>query len=140
MTGRFRHVGGFILGGVAALLVDLAILELLTRGAGISPFLARIPAIAVAMVVSWLINRTVTFAVTTPPTLAEFGKFAAVSWVAQAVNYASYATLLLLFPALPPAAAVILGCGPAVAVAYAGFRFGVFRATNPSSEPDKRTV
>ncbi|MEO1264307.1 MAG: GtrA family protein [Pseudomonadota bacterium] len=133
MSGRVRHIGGFVLGGVAALLVDLAVLELLTRGFSLSPFIARLPAIAVAMVASWLINRTITFAVETPPTLAEFAKFAAVSWVAQAVNYSAFALILLAFPSLPPAAAVILGCGPAVAVAYAGFRFGVFRKPTPAS-------
>jgi len=135
VTGRVRHVGGFILGGVAALLVDLAVLEVLTRGAGLSPFIARVPAIAIAMVVSWLINRTITFAVTTPPKVSEFAKFAAVSWIAQAVNYAAFASLLLMFPSLPPAAAVILGCGPAVAVAYAGFRFGVFKSAARTEPP-----
>lgn len=88
---------------------------------------ARIIAIATAMVASWLINRTVTFAVEAPPSIGEFAKFAAASWLAQAVNYAAFITVLTLQPNTIPAIAVIVASLIAMMVAYAAFRYGVFR-------------
>jgi putative flippase GtrA len=124
--GAARHYGGFLAAGLAALATDALVLTLLTRGAGLSPFLARLFAIAVAMVVSWRINRRVTFAVAAPPSLAEFARFAGVSWAAQAVNYAVFALLLLARPATEPVAALIAASIVAMVVSYVGFRFGVF--------------
>lgn len=123
-----RHYGGFVIAGCLALLTDAAILELL-RSQGISPFVARIPAIATAMVVSWLVNRTLTFAARHPPNIREFAKFAAVSWVAQLVNYLVFAMILLLAPDVWPVAALAAASLAAMFVSYAGFRFGVFRST-----------
>ena len=79
-------------------------------------------------IVSWLINRTVTFSADTPPSLAEFARFAAVSWTAQAVNYAVFAFILLTWPGIEPVVALILASMIAMFVSYAGFRFGVFKA------------
>jgi len=126
---RARHYGGFVLAGLLALATDAAVLEGLHRAFGISPYLARIPGIATAMVVSWLVNRTITFAVRTPPKLGEFGKFAAVSWLAQTVNYFVFAAILYLSPEISPTVALIFASLVAMFVSYAGFRFGVFRAT-----------
>ena len=125
-TGALRHYGGFALAGVCALATDATVLLILTHVAGVSPLLARPAGISLAMIVSWLINRTVSFAATTPPNLREFARFAAVAWTAQAVNYAIFATVLLLRPGTEPLVALILACCIAMFVSYAGFRFGVF--------------
>lgn len=124
---RLRHWGGFVTAGIVALGIDAAVLTLLMAGFGWSPFAARVVSIAVAMLASWLINRSVTFAVRTPPTLSEFARFAAVSWLAQAVNYTVFAAILLVRPATPPVAALVAASLVAMVVAYVGFRFGVFR-------------
>ena len=124
--GHIRHYGGFVLAGVAALATDTAMLALLTRVAGLSPFVARPFGIACAMVVSWLINRTVTFQADAPPSLGEFTKFAGVSVTSQIVNYTVFASLLLAFPRLIPELALFLACFVSMFVSYAGFRFGVF--------------
>jgi putative flippase GtrA len=124
-----RHYGGFVLAGSLALATDALILQGLHAGLGITPFLARLPAIACAMVVSWLVNRTVTFATAEPPSMREFAKFAAVSWSAQAVNYTVFAAILLALPGTAPLAALVAAALVAMFVSYVGFRFGVFRST-----------
>lgn len=124
-----RHYGGFVLAGTVALLIDAVILWILTDRAGVSPYLARLPSISVAMIASWQINRRVTFAMATPATISEFCKFAAVSWVAQAVNYAVFAGILIARPQTWPVAALIAASAVAMFFAYGGFRFGVFRKT-----------
>ena len=126
-NGALRHYGGFVLAGVSALTTDATVLLVLTESFAMAPLLARPVGIAVAMVVSWLINRTVTFSATTPPNLAEFARFAAVSWTAQAVNYTIFAAVLLLRPETAPVIALILASLVAMFVSYAGYRFGVFR-------------
>lgn len=121
-----RHYGGFVTAGAVALGVDAVVLTALTEAFGLSPYLARLVSISAAMVVSWQINRRITFAVTEPPTVAEFGRFAAVSWGAQAVNYGVFAAVLVLRPGTPPVIALVAGSLVAMFVSYAGFRFGVF--------------
>jgi len=122
-----QHFGGFILAGAAALSVDVSLLRLLSEPLGLSPFVARIFSISVAMVVSWGVNRQVTFAITARPSWSEFTKFAAVSWIAQVVNYTVFAVVLLVRPLTWPVAAVVVASLIAMFVSYAGFRFGVFR-------------
>lgn len=120
-----RHYGGFVLAGLLALATDGLILELLTR-AGWHPLVARPLAIAVAMVVSWLVNRRVTFAMRVRPTFREYARFAAVSWSAQAVNYTVFGAILLARPATPLLLALVLASLVAMFVSYFGFRYGVF--------------
>ena len=124
---QLRHYGGFVLAGLVALCIDAVVLTVLTEAFGMSPYIVRLISISIAMIASWQINRRLTFAVTTPATFKEFGKFAAVSWVAQAVNYAIFAAILLMRPQTWPVAALVAASGLAMFVAYGGFRFGVFR-------------
>ena len=122
-----RRYGGFLLGGALAFLTDAAVLVGLTRWLGLSPFFARPFSISVAMIVSWLINRTITFAQTTPPTFAELGRFAAVAWSAQAVNYCVFALILLAMPGLEPVLALALACLVSMFFSFTGYKHGVFR-------------
>ena len=134
-----RHYGGFLLAGALALITDGALLTILIRFLDLDALLARPFAIAVAMLVSWLVNRTLTFAVSAPPSLREFGRFAAVSWLSQAVNYLVFAGILVARPATPALPAVVFASLVAMFVSYFGFRYGVFhdptRAPWPAGPP-----
>jgi putative flippase GtrA len=138
-----RHYGGFLLAGVLALITDGALLAILIRFVDLDALLARPFAIAVAMLVSWLVNRTLTFAVNAPPSLREFGRFAAVSWMSQAVNYLVFAGILVARPATPALLAVVFASLVAMFVSYVGFRYGVFndpsRVPVPAGPPARST-
>jgi putative flippase GtrA len=123
---RLQHFGGFALAGLLAFAVDAAILEGLVRGVGLSPYLARLIGISAAMAVSWIVNRTVTFAVRTRPTAMEFAHFSTVSWLAQAVNYGVFALALALIPAITPFVALMLSSFAAMFFSYGGFQYFVF--------------
>jgi putative flippase GtrA len=125
MTGA-RHWGGFLLAGTAAYLVDSAVLMLLSHGLGLPVLVARLVAISVAMVVSWLINRRITFAAVEGASLHEFARFAAVSWTAAALNYVIFAGLIVFLPGLHPVLAIAIASLFAMALSYAGMRFRVF--------------
>ncbi len=125
-NGWLRHYGGFVLAGALAFLTDASILLVLTKAFGASPFIARIAGICVAMVVSWLVNRTITFHLTSKPSTVEFLRFAAVAWSAQGINYLIFALTLILVPSTDPLVALIIACLVAMFFSYTGYRFGVF--------------
>ena len=124
-----RHYGGFLLAGLMALTTDGLILETLTRF-GWHPLAARLVAISIAMIVSWLVNRTGTFAMPGRPTLREYLRFAAVSWSAQVVNYAIFAAIMLARPITHPLIALVAASCVAMFVSYFGYRYGVFSHRN----------
>ena len=123
----FRHWGGFIFSGGGAFVVDAGINTEPHPLLGLNPFVSRLISISCAMVFAWAMHRRVTFAVTAPPSLGEFVRFATVAGSANALNYAVYAAILLVWPPTPPLAAQIVSTGIATAASYLGFRFGVFR-------------
>lgn len=122
-----RHGLGFLVSGGTALAVDALVLELLTALLGLHPIAARLVAISLAMVAGWLMHRTLTFAVPTPPSVSEFLRYASVAWTAAALNYALFVAILLARPATEPLAALVVSSAAAMLFAYLGMRFGAFR-------------
>ena len=60
-------------------------------------------------------------------TLHEFVRYAAVAWTTQAINYGTFASILIVQPAVPPLAALLLASIVATIFAYVGMRYGAFR-------------
>jgi putative flippase GtrA len=122
-----RHYGGFIAAGGTAFVTDVAVFYVLHSEAGVNLLIARILSISVAMVVSFLINRAVTFAMPGVPRLAEFLRFAAIAWMSSALNYALFAGLMLARPETSPTLAIVLATAVSTATSYLGMRLAVFR-------------
>ena len=127
-----KHTAGFLVSGVIALSVDLGVTSILVHGFNLSPFLARPPAIACAICVAWLCHRRLTFSVQTPPTTAEFYRYATVASSAAGVNYAIYAALLLAMPTIATEVALCVASIGSLGVSYVGMRFGVFTRPDAS--------
>jgi putative flippase GtrA len=121
-----RHGLAFLFSGGTAFAVDATVLELLTALWGVPAIAARVAAIALAMVAGWLMHRTFTFAVATPPSVAEFVRYAGVAWSAAAVNYAVFVLLLLARPGTHPLVGVVVSSITAMVLAYVGMRFAAF--------------
>jgi len=122
-----RHGLAFLLSGTLAFLTDAIILKLLTAGFGVHPILARLFAISVAMTAGWLAHRRFTFRVTTPPSIAEFLRYAAVQWTVAAINYGIFVVIVLLWPAIEPLYALFVSSLIAMVFSYLGMRFAAFR-------------
>lgn len=122
-----RHYGGFLAGGSLAFIADMGLFQLLHGWLGVALPIARLMSIAVAMVVSWLINRTITFAMPGPPRVAEFLRFAAVAWMSSVLNYAVFIAILFTRPQTFPAIAIAAATAVAMTVSYLGMRVAVFR-------------
>jgi putative flippase GtrA len=122
-----RHGLGFLVSGGTAFAVDALVLWLLTALLGIHPIAARLVAISLAMVAGWLMQRSFTFAVPTPPNAAEFVRYAGVAWMAAALNYALYVLILVVRPSTQPLLALVPATSASMILAYLGMRFAAFR-------------
>ncbi len=125
-VSRLRHYGGFILAGSSAFLTDVAVFQGLHALLSLNPLIARLISIAVAMVVSWLINRRLTFNVPGPPRLAEFLRFAPVVSLSNALNYVIFSGILIAVPETWPPLAIAVATGIAMVASYLGMRHAVF--------------
>ena len=122
-----RHGLAFLVSGGTAFIVDALVLKLLTSVLGLHPIVARLAAIALAMVAGWLMHRTFTFRVTARPSLPEFLRYAGVAWTAAAVNYGLFVLIVLAYPAIEPLVALVVSSAVAMVLAYLGLRFAAFR-------------
>ena len=76
----------FLTVGVVGLAVDTSVFALLFHNGAGAP-VARAASLAVATLVTWWLNRRVTFAASGRPPLVEFARYAGVAAVAQGFNY-----------------------------------------------------
>ena len=134
---RLRHLVHFLIAGFTAFAVDAAMLQLLLYW-GLGPLTARPFAIATAMVVGWLINRTWTFPMPGPPRFAEFVRYAAVASISAVINYGVYAAILIVRPATLPFVALVIATAISTVASYSGYRFFTFRH-RPKAAPDGRS-
>jgi putative flippase GtrA len=130
-----RQVPVFALVGAFGFVVDSGLTYLQVRVLGADPFVARVPAFAVATVVNFLLNRRLTFAGTRAPWLAAFARYCLVCAAALAVNWSVYAAALALaawagFHVTPEMLPIFVACGTGVSmfVTFFGFKLFAFRA------------
>ena len=122
-----RHGLSFIASGAVAFAVDATVLELLSAGLGVHPILARPAAISLAMIAGWLMHRTYSFAVSAPPSVGEFVRYASVAWTAVAINYGLFVLILVIAPHVAPLLALTASSLPSMIFSYFGLRFAAFR-------------
>lgn len=143
VQARLRRILKFATTGGIGFLIDVGLLTLLTVGFDVNPYVARVFAILVAMVTTWLINRRWTFEVHDKVAdrrelVAEGGRYGLVAVSSALVNYGTYAATLYglillgtgLHDLMPPAAAVV-GSGVAMFVSWFGYSRFAFRHADP---------
>ena len=124
---RFALVGG------AGFLVDAGLLAFIHNGLGLDPFSARVLSIAAAALATWRLNRSVTFAASPDRQIVEGLRYGLVAALAAGMNYALYATALLMWPGLPPVLAVVIATILAMGFSYAGYSRFVFQGGRPAA-------
>lgn len=124
-----RQLPRFALAGTTGFVVDAGVLYA-ALAAGLDYYSGRAVSFFVAVVTTWLINRTWTFGASrTRPTAAEFARYFAAMSLGGAVNYVTYAIVVSLLPraAWLPLAAVAAGSIAGLGVNFATARLWVFR-------------
>ena len=115
MKSSLRRFVSFCFAGSLGFTVDAGLCKLFVTLFQVSPFHARIVSIIIAMLVTWLINRTLTFGRSSSPPPIEWLKYVGVTSFGATVNYLVFALCIALVPKL--------GIFPAVA---AGSLAGLF--------------
>lgn len=115
----------FLAVGCSGLCVDLSILWLLER-LGLDKAVARAASLGVATVVTWFLNRRVTFEASGRDAREELGRYAAVTLVAQGVNYFVFLGVLAAAPSMVHTLAACIGAVCAAGFSYTGHRFFSF--------------
>lgn len=123
MSRRFVR---FLLVGAIGFLVDAGTLALLLAAMPLDPYSARVVAIAFALTVTWLINRSFTFAPSSRGMAREGARYGGVGIGASLINYVAYAAALALVPGLPPLVALAFGSLVATTASYLGYSRFVF--------------
>jgi putative flippase GtrA len=82
--------------------------------------------LVVATLVTWQLNRRLTFVSTGRPRRAEIARYALVTGVAQTVSYSAFLLTCTFATKIPPSIAVIVGAVVATLFSYTGQRFFTF--------------
>lgn len=112
--------------GAVGLIIDLAIFTLIIAHAP-HPLLARLGSLAVATIVTWRLNRALTFDRSGRRTADEAIRYATVAAAAQAASYTVFAVLVVTVLRAIPQLAVILGAAVGALVSYTGQALFAFR-------------
>ena len=105
--------------------------ELIAIAHGLHPLVARLVSLAVATLVTWRLNRALTFDRSGRRTAEEAMRYAAVVIAAQTVSYGVFAILAVTLLAAPPQIALIAGAAMGALVSYSGQTLFAFRPRRP---------
>jgi putative flippase GtrA len=111
--------------GSVGLLTDLGIFTI-AIGVGLHPLLGRLASMAVAMVVTWRLNRALTFEPSGRHQSKEAARYAFVTAIAQGTNYAVFAALVVAVLRPWPQAALLAGAAAGATLSYTGHRLFSF--------------
>jgi putative flippase GtrA len=116
---RFLGVGGL------GLLTDIGVFTLILMHWP-HPLLARVLSIAAATVVTWRLNRALTFERGGRRQTHEALRYAAVTATAQSISYAVFAVLTFKHFAGLPQVALLIGAAAGTLISYNGHRLFAF--------------
>jgi len=122
----------FLSVGAVGLITDLAVFTIVLAH-GVHPLLARLVSLAIATVVTWRLNRALTFDHSGHRPSHEAMRYAAVTGCAQGISYVTFAVLVVTVFAATPQVAVIVGAAIGALVSYKGQALFTFRAHAPLS-------
>ena len=119
---RFLVVGGF------GFLIDSGTTQLLI-GLGASPYVARPPAIAVAMLFTWMANRQYTFSLESRPGTGELARYVLVAVTMALLNYGLYS--LLVGMGVLPFLAIVAATAAQTVISFFAYQRFAFRSGEP---------
>ena len=111
--------------GAVGLLTDLSVFTAIPQHLD-HPLVVRLVSLAVATVVTWRLNRALTFDRSGRRQHAEAVRYVVVTAVSQGTSYAVFALLVLTVLGFLPQAATVIGAAVAALVSYNGHRLYAF--------------
>lgn len=125
--------------GTIGLLTDLSVFTVIPAHLD-RPLLVRLVSLGAATLVTWRLNRALTFDRSGRRQFDEAARYAAVTALSQGTSYAVFALLVLTVLGWLPQAALVAGAAVGAVVAYNGHRLFAFapapgRRPTPSRAP-----
>ena len=111
--------------GAVGLVTDFCVFTIL-MGYGPRPLLMRLVSIAAATLVTWRLNRALTFDQSGRHPGEEAARYMLVTATSQGTSYVVFAALILTVLGALPQAALIIGAAAGALVAYNGHRLFAF--------------
>jgi putative flippase GtrA len=118
---RFLTVGGL------GLITDLGTFSIVFA-LGPHPLLARVVSLAAATLVTWRLNRALTFDQSGRRSSDEAMRYAVVTLVAQGTSYSIFAAFLLTRLGTVPQIGLLIGAAVGAVISYNGHRLFAFKA------------
>ncbi|NVO14540.1 MAG: GtrA family protein [Rhodoplanes sp.] len=125
LVARLPRPMRFLGVGAVGLLTDLSVFTAIPQHLD-HPLVVRLVSLAVATLVTWRLNRALTFDRSGRRQHAEAVRYAVVTAVAQGTSYAVFAALVLTVLGFLPQAATVIGAAIAALVSYNGHRLYAF--------------
>jgi putative flippase GtrA len=122
---RFPRPLRFLSVGALSLATDIFILTGLVAF-GLHPLLARVVSLAVATMVTWRLNRALTFDRSHRHQGEEAARYTMVTITAQTMSYTIFAVLVMTVLSWMPQAALVIGAAFGAVIGYLGHRFFAF--------------
>lgn len=117
----------FLSVGAVGLTTDVSVFTLVLA-AGFHPLAARVVSLSLATLVTWRLNRALTFDPSGRHQGEEALRYALVTAAAQGTNYAVFALLVMLAAPVWLQAALLAGAAAGACLSYAGHRVFSFAA------------
>jgi putative flippase GtrA len=133
LAARFPQPLRFLCVGSLGLITDLSIFTAVTAH-GAYPLLARLLSLAAATLVTWRLNRALTFDRSHRHQGDEATRYAAVTITAQGLSYAIFALLILTAMSAHPQGALLLGAACGAVIGYFGHRLFAFAPKFPPAQ------
>lgn len=134
---RLPRAARFLTVGALGLITDVGSFTLIMQ-AGVPPLMARVVSLSLATLVTWRLNRALTFDRSGRRQHREAMRYAAVTAAAQGTSYAVFAILTMtmaLFAAMPQAA-IVIGAACGALISYNGHRLFAFAPVASNHNPE----
>ena len=105
---KLRQIFGFLIAGISGFLLEYAIIYYLVLIFEVNAIAPRFLSFPLAVLLTWYINRRLTFNKQTPPNLPELIRFIKSTALAQAANFLSYSIILINVTYVSPLIALLI--------------------------------
>lgn len=131
-----REVGFFLIAGGTGFMIDAGGVYVFSHLFDVHPVIARVPSFLTAIMVTFFINRTLTFAhARHAPIGKAFMKYISANGLSQGVNFVVYTSLVTFMSFFHhfPVFAVAAGSAIAAVISFLMFKYIVFKPHGQTS-------
>jgi putative flippase GtrA len=116
----------FLAIGTVGFVADAGMLGALLVWTPLGPYSARLVSIGFALLVTWLLNRLITFGPSSRHVAVEGARYGGVGIASSVINYLAYSAFLWAIPDTPIIVALVVASVVALAFSFLGYSRLVF--------------